>query len=351
MATAHIDKTVNYTLYCKESEYPSMRGDGTLAVQAKAECAGHGKDNKTPAAQPATWAVKDGLATRTNGAIAGVPHAAASGGPALAQPAPTKVGGGGASAAQYAVKANHTLDASSQASACPGGNAKADPGHASVNSRIQRARVDGWDLRGKVNGVEIPRQTGKGAARAQVTAGRVSYGDPISVTVTDLDTSTVTTEDLFSLAIDAASGEAEVSFEYDLELGLTLSTGRNAGGIVDGNISIAGAADSTWLVSPFGQFGATLSGGAFTATGVWADKPWLLTFDGSEVVGAYLPAAFIPAVFDYTVPDSIIASDNSEYQQDYGVETELTVSAEVVPEPAALSMLVLGGLALLRRRR
>jgi hypothetical protein len=104
-------------------------------------------------------------------------------------------------------------------------------------------------------------------------------------------------------------------------------------------------------VSPFGQFGATLSGGAFTATGVWADKPWLLTFDGSEVVGAYLPAAFIPAVFDYTVPDSIIASDNSEYQQDYGVETELTVSAEVVPEPATLSMLVLGGLALLRQRR
>jgi hypothetical protein len=166
-----------------------------------------------------------------------------------------------------------------------------------------------------------------------------------------MDTSVTTTEELFNLAIVGESQEAAISFEYDLELGLTLSIGRNIAGLLDGSFSVAGSADSSWMVSPFGEFGASLNNGLFMATGAWADKPWMLTHEGTDVVSAHLDAAFLPAVFDYQVPDSVITSDNSEYQQDFEVESELTVSATELPEPTSLSLLALGVMLIHHRRR
>lgn len=351
-STAHVDKTIQYTFRSKAAAMPAMRGEATMGLKSKAQCAGHGIDSKQPAEAKSTWQVSAGQSAiaHPGPALSTVQHASAMGQPAMKATAAQQVDPLG-DPTKYRMKVTHTMDAQAAASKCPSGVAMGDPGEARVRTKVTGAKQDGWDLRGKVNGVEIPRQTGEGTARAQVTAGTVRFLDPLWVSVTDMDTSVQTTEELFALAIVGESQEAPISFEYDLELGLTLSIGRTIGGLLDGSLSVAGSADSSWLDSPFGVFGASLDDGLFSATGVWADKPWVLTHEGADVVSVHLDAAFLPAVFDYRVPDSVIASDNSEYQQDFEVESELTVSATELPEPTSLSLLALGGMAILRRRR
>jgi hypothetical protein len=120
--------------------------------------------------------------------------------------------------------------------------------------------------------------------------------------------------------------------------------------IIDGFVEIIGSINSSWLVTPYGEFGARLDQGVFTATGIWATAPWSLTYDDTDVVSAFLAPEYVPQVLDYVIPDSYF-TDGMTYEQSLTNHEEIALCVTCIPEPATVFLFGLGGLMLRRKKR
>jgi hypothetical protein len=336
-------KDITWTFRTKNLN--AMTGVYDLLAKTNAYC-GHNSDpDQDPASNP--WNVANGFLGGDNVlALSGVLDANADATASVSAGKPVDWHAGGTP--KYSVKVNHAVTGDTNAWKCDLGLAK---GYAYARSRasIKGAYQDGWDFRGQINGVNF-HQKGRGQACGYASGGGVTLKDPISVTITDLDGGGSVTEEIFDLLVQSLGKDSITEWKYDWEEGVLLSTPKDADGFIQGSVSMTGECNSTWLVNPFGDFGATLSGGVFSATGAWANLPWSLTYDGTDVVAAALGAAYMPTDLDYVVPSALIQDDH-QYSQDLSWDDEKEVWSDATPEPATLSLLALGGLMALRRRR
>jgi len=285
----------------------ALTGHYELNASVGGTC-GHGADGEAKN-ESGDWCPANGLPYTgffLNG-VAGV-CAACSGSPAVIQDKPEKRGD------EYVFHLSLWAGAAASALPCKLGDSWGF-GSSCAEAEITGPHVRGSDLRGKTNETKVRAGT---TAKSDAPAGNrqrsnADQRDPVVVRLKDLTTGEVYEEELFRLVIGGDSGTGGFEVIYDPNDGVTLTTPVNTSGQIDGSVSISGTASSSWLVDPFGDFGASLTNGNFTATGAWAGAPWTLTY-GSGVVQASLPADYVPTDFDFQVPDEVI-NDDHDYAQ------------------------------------
>lgn len=218
---------------------------------------------------------------------------------------------------------------------------------------IRGAKVEGWSLRGTIDGITFPVQAGRGRPTGAINERGRSIHDPIVLTIKDIDTGDIWSTELFSLDVASSSKNGALAlWNYDSNNGIDLALERNIDGVLDGRIDIAGSMNSDWIIDPVGEFGASLVGGQFSATGAWAGLPWDLTMDGGDVIAASLAAEYVPSSLSYTVPDAFINDDHT-YSQSlaWDDDSDGVDYAENVPAPGSLVLLTMAAGLGLRRRR
>jgi hypothetical protein len=182
--------------------------------------------------------------------------------------------------------------------------------------------------------VETTTEAGKISFAAQLFGdGQAQWQGPVRLTLFEAETGSTVSQDLYSY-------QANTNF-----LG-TLSFGSSAGILLqapsDGrsSVSLSGGATSTWVTTGPGFFSASLANGVFRTSGLLDSLPWVLTFDGSDVVGAMLASEFVPEQsFAYRVPSSLLTETN-HYQQTLSFDLSASIS-ESVPEPSSISLVIL----------
>ncbi len=319
----------------------TMTGTYTVKARSEAEC----KCDKDydPAAfgtyksDSNTWNVNDDLALKVISTDADVPHADSKAKASVWANKATPMGGN-----MYKLESHHILSAEANTKLC------------TVTSRAKGQSLS-W--------VEIAGATAKKGQKKIVKVkkrswtecsgkdkGKAQYKDPIGIILTEIGTDISYTEELFTLdVVTEFSNGCSSEAMYDWEDGVMLSTLLNSEGLMDATASIEGSADSIWLDAPYGEFGAYLEDGAFSASGVWEGLPWTFTYDGTYIVTASLSAAYLPTIFDYTIPESLF-KDGYEYEESLFCHSTADASCETIPCPATLLLLGLGSVMLRKRR-
>jgi hypothetical protein len=218
--------------------------------------------------------------------------------------------------------------------------------------KLNSGHVSGGTLRGTVDAVRV-RWPSKGEGSiSRIEGSRHAWlNDPICIELYEVETDTTIVEQLFSASFNGSGSQGGFSWDLNFDTGLTLGTPANSLGQIDGSVTIGGEASSSWLVNPWGSFGASLVAGVFSASGAWAGLPWMLEYDAGRVVRASLPAASLAPFtnLDYAIPDSLLDPDLT-YDLSLDVTTDAGFEGTDVPEPATLALLAFGGLVALRRR-
>lgn len=201
--------------------------------------------------------------------------------------------------------------------------------HASAFSRgklrIKSGRVMGADLLDDEGKVKVrPRNNFyNGFAPLTVSTKNAGYfHDPVELELLEVETGTITTEQIFSFDMDL-SGVAEVTWDD--------ATGIMLDAPLDGtsSIAISGGFASSWITASPGMFSASLMGGQFSTSGALDGLPWQLTLSGVNVIRAELLAIDMPILdATYEVPTSLIVSTNS-YDQSlvFSGEAEVSLSS------------------------
>lgn len=107
---------------------------------------------------------------------------------------------------------------------------------------------------------------------------------------------------------------------------------------------------SATIVDPFStdnclQLSASLSNGVFSASQAWSNLPWELTYQGNDVIAAYLPASD-DGLYEWT------SSNIVEGNHDLNMNSEdLAKSVRVVPGTGTAALLLVAALHSFRRRR
>lgn len=159
--------------------------------------------------------------------------------------------------------------------------------------------------------------------------------DPLIVTLLEIETGRTIVEELFSM-------KAERNMDASLR-------------IDDGGIFLEAAADgissawisagfsSSWITNASDPWSASLTNGFFQTSGFLSGQPWDLTFDGGNVIRAFLPIQYLN-VFEgqYQVPGSFLVND---LHYDESLNFSLSGddrAADAVPETRTFTLLLIG---------
>jgi len=332
------------------------QGAWELKAWARAEC-GHGTDvDNDPLTDSGTWHLPDGLPLETWWAWAFVDHAeaqvdceiSASAPPVGAGPQPITLTN---AVYGFAEATECVVDDKPRMSKGEGyGSVRAGLGTAGARPVAIAAYT--YKLSLKLNAKVQSGGKCTGYATPGLTRKKCKVKDPISITLVEVETGLEHEEVLFDLAYTGDTGRSDHEVMCDWEDGILLATEKTPDPVlpIDGFVEIVGSADSSWLVTPYGEFSARLDQGTFTATGAWAGAPWVLTYDGDDVVSAYLGPEYVPQVLDYVIPDSYF-TPGMTYEQGLNNDEEAELCASCIPEPATALLVGLGALALIRRKR
>jgi hypothetical protein len=196
-------------------------------------------------------------------------------------------------------------------------------------------------------------KTGTPTAVKGNTRHAVKYLDPVSVTLLEVETGQAYSQELLSINIEMEDYGNGLLI-YDNEVG--------GGGVLmscdaDESLRIYGCSQSDWLLASYGAFSASLSGGKFEATGVWASLPWQLTYQdpadpASTVLSASLSASYLLTELQWQIPETLM-------REGYTYDLDLSwsdsgqmeaIDVDVIPEPTTIGLLGLGWLCLLRKQ-
>jgi len=243
------------------------------------------------------------------------------------------------------------------ASAKAGAGVKKDIAQATaaVNSVSMKLGSSNISLHG-LTGKAYVRSKGRMGKKVQKgfhkTAKR--WRDPISLSLTEVETGQVYSQDLFSVNVDMEDyGHGAFTFDNGIAgEGVLLSCDA------DENILMYGSSDSDWLSFSYGDFSASLSEGIFTTTGAWASLPWQLTHEDpgdllSDVLSASLSSDYLLTDLAWQIPETLMR-EGFTYDLDLDWDDSAfldAVAVAEVPEPMTLSLLAFGGLALLGKRK
>ncbi|MCC6680121.1 MAG: hypothetical protein IT445_04380 [Phycisphaeraceae bacterium] len=315
-----------------------MTGSWSLEAHARATCS-HPIVPVDDDVDSGNWVVGGGLAQQAVNAAAASGHAAAGANATVSANIPAPLGGSN----QLQLTVSHTIGGASNADPCPISQAHAKRWGKSL-ADIDGATITGSHLQASIGNVTINRHKhGEAGAIYYIYDGYVL--DPVQLTLTEIETGVTYVETIWDVNITYSGQQAASDWTFSSTEGVKLQVGRDGDGQIASSVSITGSADSSWLLDPYGEFSATLGAGGFSATGAWAALPWVMTYDGADVVSVSLDASYVPDSFDYAVPDALI---NPAYNYDQGVNVANEEECEVVaiPEPAALCLLVPGLLVL-----
>lgn len=325
-----------------------MLGDYTLKSEATASCGCH-TAKMCPDPLTGNWPLTTGLSPAVSlpSGVASVAHAECFIETSFRADAPVPHPSDPA-LVRYTTYHGYKVAVRDGLTPCPSGVSKNET-LGEVHARIEGATVVGRDLvNTDFEAVVRTKLPLVGDVVSPYRHERHVFRDPISVELFEAETGVTHVERLFELAItlDSDGATGEILAEWDWEFGLKL--GSDTGG-TGGSMTVQGRADSSWLSSPIGVFGATLQDGIFEATGAWEFLPWDLTYDGELVTSAFLDASYLLTDLSYAVPESLIDPDYS-YKLSLVSESGLE-SFALIPEPTTLALLVLGGLVMELRRR
>lgn len=145
-------------------------------------------------------------------------------------------------------------------------------------------------------------------------------------------------------------------FKYDMEYSYGAAVGLNSSDMLELEILEGASARAEFLSETLVDWATDYDGsvilddGVFTATGIYGDPSlWSLDFSPSDP--AYVTRATLidPGMVDFNLDVDPTLSSSQDY--DIAISSDLYAEIETVPEPLTVTLLTLGTLSLLRRRR
>ncbi|MFG0251996.1 MAG: hypothetical protein ACF8NJ_03885 [Phycisphaerales bacterium JB038] len=340
-----VEGTVDVNWRFDADDVAAMWGHYTLDAWSNAYCTCNGADPDEDHAA-GNWPVAAGLAVQDVLAVSWVAHSYADAEASVSATVPVPHGG----ANQLFMTVTHEIAGVSDPEHCPG-KAYSDAWRkASSLADIEGATVTGSTLKANRNGAHV-RYHKHGSAGSIYYLYEDYYRDPVSLVLREVDTGAVWEETIWDMTIESAGALAASAWLFSSDEGVVLEVGRDDQDDIGSTVTIAGQSTSDWLLNPYGEFSATLGPGGFSATGVWADLPWDLLYDGPDVIRATLPAVYLPTEqnFEYEVPDSLLTEDFL-YDQALNLWDEQQGLA-VLPAPGTFVLLAFASSALRRRAR
>ena len=177
----------------------------------------------------------------------------------------------------------------------------------------------------------------------------VKWRDPLTLSLLEVETGQVYSRDLFAVNVDM-DDFGNGAFTFDNEAG---GEGVFLSCNADESINMYGISNCDWLITSYGDFSASLSGGNFSVSGTWASLPWELTYEdpsdtSSNVLSAFLSSDYLFSNLEWQIPESLM-QDGYTYDLDLSWNDSTNIECEAIdqiPEPATLFMLSFGALIL-----
>ncbi len=212
-----------------------------------------------------------------------------------------------------------------------------------------------YQLTGNVEGAAIrPREgrgDGKGLQVVKTKNGHTAtWRDPIFIQLTNDRTGESLSEELFRFDLMADFADDSAGWTVAGET-MTLRAGGGETGNWLGSISITGAANSSWLLNPLGEFGASLTGGLFAASGYWANLWQVQTDAQGRAIAATINLSDLNWNLQYMIPDSVMNDTDSYTRVLSVIEDYEEQGGDVIPAPASLALLGLWCAVSRARRR
>jgi hypothetical protein len=141
--------------------------------------------------------------------------------------------------------------------------------------------------------------------------------------MSDLDTGVSFSETLYHLDLDAVQ---DGQLFWNTVDGIVLDVPDR-----ESSASLEGGFASSWITSSPGLFSASLANGVFTPGGAFAVLPWVLTYEGSDIVRAQLLPVSIPVMeATYRIPDTLLVPTD-HYRESLLMNSDADVAVSCCP--------------------